>query len=208
MSQPVALFISEQKLKNFTSLNYNVSPLDFVPYVLQAQDIYLQSYLGATYYHSLQNHVLNGTVSGTDQFILDNYIGSALCNWALMLSLPWLKYKIFNKSVLSPNSENADTIDLEELKFLQEQCRSTAETYTKRLIEWMRLHPGDYPLYITPNVLDGQLPARGNPYFQTLVSPQQPYAFRKKLGVNNQIGWYDDGMNCIECGPNLYVSGS
>lgn len=202
MSQKIPLFVSEEKLKYFTSVNQNVSPNDLVPYILQAQDIYLQNYLGATYYQSLKSKVLAGSVSGPDQYLMDNYIGSALCNWGLMMALPFLKYKIFNKSVLSPKSETADSITLEELKFLQDQCRNTAETYAKRLTEWLRNHPGDYPLWVSWNVLDGQGPDKGNPYFGNIVTPHQPYAYKKRLGYNN-LTYYEDGMNCPECGPNV-----
>jgi hypothetical protein len=206
MALQEVLLVSEEKLKSFTSINNNVSPLDLIPYVLSSADIYLQNYIGATYYMQLKEQVRTNTVSVDNKFLLDNYIGSALCNWALAMALPWLKYKIFNKSVLSPSSENADSITLDELNFLIEQARGTAETYTKRMIEWMVLHPGAYPAYITPNVLDGQLPERGNPYYNSLVTPKQPYAWRK-WGVGNgrnlaNVGWYDNGMQCMECGPN------
>jgi len=206
MALQEVLLVSEEKLKSFTSINNNVSPLDLIPYVLSSADIYLQNYIGATYYMQLKEQVRTNTVSVDNKFLLDNYIGSALCNWALAMALPWLKYKIFNKSVLSPSSESADSITLDELNFLIEQARGTAETYTKRMIEWMVLHPGAYPAYITPNVLDGQLPERGNPYYNSLVTPKQPYGWRK-WGVGNNrnlanVGWYDNGMQCMECGPN------
>ena len=42
MATKIALFVSEEKLKNFTSINQNVSPADLVPFILQAQDIYLE----------------------------------------------------------------------------------------------------------------------------------------------------------------------
>lgn len=206
MSQKIALFVSEEKLKYFTSINQNVSPDDLVPYIVQSQDIYLQNYLGATYYQSLKRNILAGTITGPDQFLMDNYIGYAVLNWAMSVALPFLKYKIFNKSVLSPKSETADSITLEELKFLQNECRNTAETYSKRMVEWMVLHPGDYPLYIAPNVYDGQLPDRGNPYYNSLVTPHQPYAYKKRMGYSSRdslnLGYYNNGMDCIECGPN------
>jgi hypothetical protein len=206
MSQKIPLFVSEEKLKYFSSVNQNTSPADLVPYILQAQDIYLQNFIGATYYQKLKRDVLAGTVTGPDQFLMDNYVGSALLNWALMMALPFLKYKIYNKSILSPNSENSDSITLEELKFLQDQCRNTAETYSKRMIEWMILHPGDYPDYIAPNVYDGQLPDYGNPYYNALVTPHQPYAYKKRLSYSGRdltnLGYYNNGMDCLECGPN------
>jgi len=206
MSLQEVLFVSEEKLKSFTSINNNTSPKDLTPFVLQSQDLYLQNYIGATFYFQLKEQVRTNTVSTANQFILDNYIGGALCNWALQIALPFLKYKIFNKAVLSPTSENSDSVSLEELKFLQEQCRDTAQFYMKRCVEWMTLHPGGYQAYISPNVLDGILPERGNPYYDSLVTPKQPYAWKKKLLVGNRdaanIGWYNTDSFCTECGPN------
>lgn len=206
MALKEALFVSEEKLKSFTSVNNNVSPLDLTPYILQSQEIYLQAYIGATFYFQLKEQVLTGTVDAPNKFILDNYIGQMICNFGLMMALPFLKYKVFNKSVLSPTSENAESINLDELKFLQEQCKSTAEFYAKRLLAWMTLHPGDYPKYITPNVLDGLLPDRGNPYNIGLITPHQPYAYKRRIAYNSRdmanLGYYDNGMGCLECGPN------
>ena len=206
MPQLEVLFISEEKLKSFTSINNNVSPLDLIPYVLQSQDLYLQNYIGATFYFELKEQVRTSTVSVDNQFVLDNYIGGALCNWALQIALPFLKYRIFNRSVLSPTSENSDPVTLEEIKFLQEQCRDTAQFYMKRCVEWMTLHPGGYQAYIAPNVLDGILPERGNPYYDSLVTPKQPYAWKKRMLVGNRdaanIGWYNTDSFCMECGPN------
>jgi len=208
MAQKLALLVSEEKLKAFTSINQNVSPADLIPYILQAQDIVLQNYIGATYYMQLKNQVVGNTVSSDNQFLLDNYIGSAMCNWGLFYALPFLKYKIFNKSVVSPTSENSESVTLEELKFLMEQVRSAGETYIKRMIEWMVLHPGNYQAYVAPQVLDGQLPERGNPYFGSLVTPKQPYAWKKRTMVGTRdsanVGWYGGTEGCEPFGMNFY----
>ena len=208
MAQKLALLVSEEKLKAFTSINQNVSPADLIPYILQSQDIVLQNYIGATYYMELKNQVVTGTVTPDNQFLLDNYIGNAMCNWGLFYALPFLKYKIFNKSVVSPTSENSESITLEELKFLMEQVRSAGETYIKRMIEWMVLHPGAYQAYVAPQVLDGQLPERGNPYFGSLVTPKQPYAWKKRTMVGTRdsanVGWYGGTEGCEPFGMNFY----
>jgi hypothetical protein len=190
MSQPVALFVSEERLKAFTSVNQNVSPLDLMPYILQAQDIELQYMIGSTFYFQLRDQVLSGTVSVANQFLLDNYIGSMLCNYGLERALPFLKYKVFNKSVLSPTSENAETITLEELKFLQQEVRSTAQVYGKRCIEWIINHPADYPTYFSSNVLDGQMPAGDGPFRGGLVIPAQGYAWQKRAFGSRYFGGF------------------
>lgn len=203
MSQKVALFVSEERLKAFTSVNQNVSPLDLMPYILQAQDIELQYTIGSTFYFQLRDQVLSGTVSAANQFLLDNYIGSAMCNYGLERALPFLKYKIYNKSVLSPSSENSESITLEELKFLQQEVRSTAQVYMKRMIEWIINHPADYPTYFSQNVLDGQMPAGDGPYMNNLTIPAQPYAWQKRAFGQRYFGGF--GVDPYFC-PNGGIS--
>jgi hypothetical protein len=204
MPQKLALLVSEEKLKAFTTINVNTSPDLLIPYILQAQDIYLQTYIGSTYYMQLKAQVVNNTVSSNNQFLLDNYIGSALCNFGLFMALPFLKYKIFGKSVVSPTSENSESTTLQELQFLMDQVKSAGESYMKRMIEWMVNHPGDFPAYISPQIKDGQMPQRGTPFFSSLVTPKQPYAYKRRLAINNRdlgnVGWYDSGSDCLDCG--------
>lgn len=203
MSQQIALFVSEQKLKSFTSINENVSPRDLVPFILNAQDIELQNYLGSTFYMQLKSQVLNNTLTAANQFLIDNYIAAALCNWGLMRALPFLRTKIYNKSVMTPTSDSSQSTTLEELKFLQEQCRSTAETYTKRMLERLILHPNDYPAYTAPSSLDGQLPDKNDPYFGGLVATGRPYAYTKRATYRYRNGGYGgyggDFYGCQGC---------
>jgi hypothetical protein len=205
MSQPAILFVSEEKLKAFTSVNQNVSPTELVPFLLQAQDVNLQTYIGATYYYQLKHQVLVGQVTPENQFLLDEFLQKAILNWGLQLALPFLKYKIYNKSILSPTAENSESITLEELKFLQSQLGDVAQSYMKRAIEWMVLNPGGYQAYISPNIQEGQLPQRGNPYYTGLVTPKSPYAWKKRVLLNNRdlgnVGYYNND-GCFECGPN------
>lgn len=199
MSQQIALFVSEQKLKSFTSVNENVSPRDLVPFILQSQDIELQNYLGSTFYMQLKSQVLNNTLTAANQFLIDNYIAAALCNWGLMRALPFLRTKIYNKSVMTPTSDSSQSTNLEEIKFLQEQLRSTAETYTKRMMERLILHPSDYPAYTAPSSLDGQLPDKTDPYFGSLVTTGRPYAYGKKLRARWNNGGYGGYYGCAGC---------
>jgi len=54
---PNVLFISEVRLKALTAIHDNVEPNDLMPYVLMAQDIYIQDTLGTTYYNNLKTSV-------------------------------------------------------------------------------------------------------------------------------------------------------
>lgn len=203
MSYPQVLLISEDKVKSFTSINFNVSPEDLVPYMYDAQQIYCYNFLGGTYYQALQTRILNSTLTNDDAYLLDNFVGPMLCNYALMMALPFLKYRVYNKGVLSGKSENADSITLEELQWLQNQVRDVAQNYTQRMIEYLRQRPTQYPLYNAPNLQDGQLPDKTNGYSDQLTIPKSPYAYNQRMltGSSHGMGagsWYYGGLG-IDC---------
>lgn len=205
MSQPIALFCSEQKIKNFTSANANLSPELLTPFILEAQDIELQYYLGSTFYFSIQDQVLTGTVSADNQFLLDNYISKALIQWGLMRALPFIKYRIFNKSVLSPTAENAESITLEELQFLQQELRTAGNFYAERMNDWIVLHPGAYSVFFSQRVNDGMMPSYAPGQYGELVTPVMPYAWKKYFSR----GGVNDPSYCPEgLFPNTYVNTS
>jgi hypothetical protein len=91
-----------------------------------------------------------------------------LCNYALYHALPFLKYKVFNKSIMNNDSESGQSIDLEALKFLQNEVRSVAENYTKMMTTFLRNNLSDYPAYQSFDFLDGITPDKGTPYFSGL----------------------------------------
>jgi hypothetical protein len=185
------LFVSETKLKSYTSIHQSVSPDDLQPFILQAQDIYLQNYLGATFYQELQNQIATNTVSVLNKKLLDDYIGAMLCNYALYHALPFLKYKVFNKSIMNNDSESGQSIDLDALKFLQNEVRSVAENYTKMLTTYLRNKLTDYPSYNNFDWLDGITPDKGTPYFSGIQT-------NSSFNSRNRIRRRGDCNDCNE----------
>jgi hypothetical protein len=201
------LFISEEKLKSYTSIHTSVSPDDLKPYVLQAQDLYLQNYLGTKFYKELKQQIRTSTLTTANRFLLDEFIGQLLCNYAFYHALPFLKYKIFNKSVLKPDAENAPGADLDELKFLQNEVRSVAENYTKLMQLYLKNNPNDYPAWQNPDYKDGLVPDKKTPYFSGLQTNSRyfnwkkhrnyPYGTGERPPYANGTGYDNEG--CWDC---------
>lgn len=209
MSAYNVLFISEEKLKSYTSIHESVSPEDLTPYVLQAQEIHLYNYLGGSFYNQLRDQILAGAISIPNKTLLDNYIGPILVNFAFYHALPFLKYKIFNKSVLSPNQENASSIDLNELKFLQTQVREVAESYVDHMQIYLNNHLSQYPAYASYNTQDGMAPDKKTPYFGGIQTNSKYFNWRKynnyPYGTGTRPNWggsTNNGTNdtCYGCG--------
>lgn len=126
------LFISEARLKKLTAVHANVEPDELTPFVVQSQDIYIQDIMGTTFYQAMKNKITGDTVSGYYQTLLDDYIAPTLANYAVYLAFPSLNYKIKNKAVMNPTSEESNATDLTSLKYVRGSIQDTAQFYAER----------------------------------------------------------------------------
>lgn len=166
------LFISEQKLKAVTALHENVEPQDILPMVQQAQDIYVQSLMGTTWYNGLKSRIVASTITSDEETFLDDYVATMLANYALYMAIPTLAYKIFNKSVMQPTSEESTPATLEQIKYVSDSVHNTAEFYRQRALEYLKQNQTLFPEYINPDSNDGMVPDKYMDYYGGLVIPK------------------------------------
>ena len=166
-----ALLVSEQRFKTWTNVDDNVKTEDITPFIIQAQDLYVQSALGTLFYTRLKNGIIAGDLTTDEKSLVTNYVGPMLMQWALYLMLPGLKYKLVDKGVVSGQSEDTTPTTLEELKYLRQSVMDTAEFYTKRLVEFLCDNPNMFTEYTNPGV-KGMTPDKSSPYFSGLVIPK------------------------------------
>jgi hypothetical protein len=168
------LFISESRLKRLTAVHENLEPQELTPFVIQAQDVYVQELLGTKFYNNLKNRVISGTTSTQEVNLLNDYIAPMLANYSVYLALPSFNYKMKNKSVLNPSAEEAQNTDLSELKYLRGSIKDTADFYRERAREFLIDNDTDFPDYVNPGV-DGMMPDRRNAYSSGIVIPRVDY---------------------------------
>ena len=147
------LFISEDKLKDSTAINLNVSTTLLLPYVRQAQKLYVETKLGTDLNNKLKDLIVAGTVGavGNEAYktLLDDYIGDMLPNWALYNCIPYLRFKVENGNIYSKTSETGNALSTEEAQHLREEVRNTAEYYTERMIDYICNNSTLFPEYST-----------------------------------------------------------
>ena len=152
------LFISEQKLKDSTAINLNVDVNILLPYVLQAQTLYIEPKLGTQLYEHIKGLIQAGTISDAGNVayktLLDDYISFVLVNYSFYHAIPYLRFKVENGNIYSKTSENGTALSTEESQSLREEISNTAQYYTERLIEYIRNNIGDYPEYSTNSGAD------------------------------------------------------
>ena len=162
MSQ-TALFISETKLKKSTTINGNVDAMLLRPYMKVAQDLHIHPKLGTDLYNKLQADVIGNSLAGNYETLVEDYVQDALVHWTLYEAIPFLGYRIMNANIVRKTSETSENTSLEELNFLREVVRNTAEWYTERMIDWLRHNNHLVPEYNT-NTNEDIAPTKRNYY--------------------------------------------
>lgn len=170
------LFITEDKLKSFTGIDQNVDPEILYPFVIQSQDLYVQSTLGTKLYNALKTYVNDYVTAQTPipqayKTLLDDYVANMVVYYTYYLALPHIKYKTTNKGLMSGTSEVGETISLEEVQFLMNKVNSTAQFYNERLRDFLVAYQEDYPEYQSYTNKDGMAPKRGTSYYTGLAMP-------------------------------------
>ena len=148
------LFISEAKLKDSTALNLNVDTNLLLPYIRQAQKLYVETKLGTDLTQALKDKIIAGNLAGAYKTLVDEYIGDMLHNWAFYHAIPFLRFKIENGNIYSKTSETGTALSTEEAQHLREEVRNTAEYYTERMIKYVTNNTSSFPEYSTNSGAD------------------------------------------------------
>ena len=143
------LFISESKLKDSTALNLNIDNSILLPFVREAQKLYVETALGTDLTEYLKAQIVAGTLAGTDKILVDDYIGDMLPGYSLYHAIPYLRFKVENGNIFSKTSESGNALSTEEAQAFREEVLNTASYYRERLIDYIRNNTASFPAYNT-----------------------------------------------------------
>lgn len=146
-----ALLISRKDVVKFTAMNGNVDTDKFIQYIKIAQDIHIQNYLGTDLFQAIQTKIIDADLEGNYLTLVNYWVRPCLIHWAMVEYLPFAAYSISNKGVFKHGSENAENVSKEEVDFLMEKERDTAQYYTDRLINHLSFNNSTYPEYNSNN---------------------------------------------------------
>ena len=141
------LFVNEDKLKSSTAINYNVDTAFLLPFLKIAQDKHLQIILGTKLYDKLQNDIAAGTLALQYKTLVDDYIQDAIIHYALVEALPFISFQIKNGSITQKNSENGTAATRQDVDYLVQKERDSAEFYGQRIVEYLCNDSSSFPEY-------------------------------------------------------------
>ena len=186
------LFISEAKLKDSTAINLNCDPEILLPYVLQAQRIYIEPKLGTTLYEKLESLITAGTIGnvGNEAYktLVDEYIGDCLPSFAFHMCIPYLRFKTENGNIYSKTSETGNALSTEEAQHLREEVRNNAEYFLERMISYITNNISLFPEYNTNSGAD--ISPDQNAYYNGM-NLERPMRQGTKLTLRNFLNASD-----------------
>ena len=186
------LFISELKLKDSTAINLNVDPEILLPYVLQAQRIYIEPKIGTDLYEKLESLITAGTIGnvGNEAYktLVDEYIGDCLPSWAFHMCIPYLRFKTENGNIYSKTSETGTALSTADAQHLREEVRNNAEYFTERMIKYITNNISSFPEYNTNSGAD--ISPDRNAYYNGM-NLERPMQQGTKLTLRNFLNASD-----------------
>ena len=156
------LTITERYLKENSIINDNADVTILQPIILMVQDIYLHPILGTDLFNSVKAEIIAESVSADNQTLLDSYVLPLMLWYCLSESTPAFKYRYMNKGVMVKSSENSSPADLEEIKWLMDKWKNTAEDYAQRCTRFLKANSTTYPLYLANTDCDDIKPIKNN----------------------------------------------
>lgn len=146
-----ALLVTRKDIVKFSALNGNVDTDKFIQYIKIAQDIHIQNYLGTDLFKAIQTKITGSTLTGDYLTLVNDWIKPCLIHWAMVEYLPFAAYTLSNKGVYKHSSENAENVSKDEVDFLLQKERNTAQYYTDRMIDHLSFNNSKYPEYNSNN---------------------------------------------------------
>ena len=181
------LFISEDKLKDSTSIYGSVDSSLLLPYVRQAQRLYVETKLGTKLTQKLKDLIIAGTINnaGNEYYkeLLNDYIGDYLPNMALYMAFPFLRFKIEAGNIYSKTSETGVALSTEEAQHLRSEILNTGEYFIERMIDFIKNNISRFPEYNTNSGADVSPDSNG--YSYQGMNLDRPSAKGNKITLND-----------------------
>jgi len=160
------LFIDEDYIKRYSTINGSVDPTFLEPRLIIAQDKWIQPILGTNLYQTIKAAIVADNLTTDQKTLLEDFIMRATLHWAILEILPSMLYKINNGSLSTYSSEDSSPISRSELDRLVEEQRNNAQFYSERLIDYLCANNSLFPEYNTRTSNDQMWPIKGTVYYE------------------------------------------
>jgi hypothetical protein len=185
------LFISENKLKNFTDLNNSVDPDLLKNAVREAQDINIQRMLGYNLYQKMITDVNNNTLTGYYLTLMNEYLQDTLLYWSYYEALESIWLRPRNNGLLIPNGGvEASAVDSNTYDKKRQSVKNKAEWYAERMVGFLIDNQTQFPEFGTETGME-IYPDQRSQFKSPFVNRNAYYENLQKMGIKIIDSRYD-----------------
>jgi hypothetical protein len=145
------LFIDRNQLVTRSVVGGNINPDKLMPHVYTAQSKFILPILGTMLYQKLQNDVMNNTLSGVYQTLIDDYITDTLVHYSVCEFLPWSLYQFGEGGTMMSSPEFQTNPNKKDVDFLLQKSLQSAQFFAERLTNYLIANTPLYPEYFQTN---------------------------------------------------------
>jgi len=156
------LLISENKLKNFSDIDSNVTSSVLLPFIGVVQQTKLEYIIGSRYYRTLLTQVSGSTLTDINNNFLQYFVQPMLIWAAYAECLPSIFMRIKNNGIVN-GAEN--TVTIKEMEYMQTRADDRSQFFEQRMIEELIFNSNNYPEVYSWTTRDGLQPHLGKNYF-------------------------------------------
>jgi hypothetical protein len=156
------LLVSENKLKNFTDIDQNVTSAVLLPFIGVVQQTKLEYIIGRKYYVELLDQVANSNLTTINNNFLQYFVQPLLIWAAYAEALPSIFMRIKNNGIVAGSEK---TITISEMEYMQTRADDRSQFFERRMIEELIYNQPNYPAVYTYTSTDGMRPHLGKNYF-------------------------------------------
>lgn len=141
-----ALFCSENWIKTRTPINANVDVSLIVPFLVSAQDLWIQPIVGTALYDRLMAGIVASNLTADETALLD-LLRPALAYFTLSTALPFVATQVRNGGVVKTKSDQTEPASKAEVDALKAAAQNMAEFYAERATRYLCANASAFPLY-------------------------------------------------------------
>ncbi len=135
------LIVTDDDLKAYSLLDFNIDPEKLIPYILEAQQLRLEPIIGTPFYRKLQDPDRGYEYD----YLVTFYVTQALVSWALGIYIKRARYQIAEGGIFSHFSEDSETVAVSEVRVLAKEHEHNAETYARKMVSFIHTYKEHYP---------------------------------------------------------------
>lgn len=155
------LLISEQKLKNFSDIDPNVSSSILLPFISVAQQVKIEYIIGGRYYQQLLDGVINSNLSQVDYDFLVYFVQPCLIWAAYAECLPSVFMRLKNLGISVPEQ----SVSIKDMQYMQQRADDRSQFFEQRMIDQIIFNSNLYPTIFQWTTKNGLQPHLGKNYF-------------------------------------------